>query len=258
MEKQGRTDTNNKVTSGFLTLGVTGGLLVAMLLLSFRPPNPPMVEPEGLTVDFGQDLTGFGIEEPSSQISGGAPAHKPVVESAVTQQNESTITVPDKKNTTKPTTQTTTTSTQQNTNTINSNELFDPSKLNNKGNSGSEGTAGGTGNEGSPDGDPNGYHGPGAGRGDNGSVGWNLDGRSMKAPPTLQVDHNEIGDIRVKIYVDRNGKVTKAEYERSGSTITDSYLISQSKNAAMKATFNVDKNAPEVQIGYMTFHFKLQ
>jgi hypothetical protein len=56
----------------------------------------------------------------------------------------------------------------------------------------------------------------------------------MKAKPSLQVEHNEIGDVRIKIYVDKNGKVTRAEYERSGSTITDSYLITQAKNAAMK------------------------
>lgn len=258
MENQNKRDTNNKLTSGAITAVVSGALFGLMLLFSFKPPDPPMVEPEGLTVDFGDGVTGLGLEEPSSQVSGGAPASQPKDQTVVTQNDEPTISVPDKKNTTKPTTTNSGTSTQQNTNTIDPNGLFDPSKLNNKGQTGSEGTSGGTGNEGSPDGDPNGYHGPGSGRGDDGSVGWNLDGRSMKAKPSLQVEHNEIGDIRIKIYVDRNGKVTKAEYERSGSTITDSYLISQAKSAAMKATFNVDKNAPETQIGYMTFHFKLQ
>ncbi len=85
-----------------------------------------------------------------------------------------------------------------------------------------------------------------------------LGDRKIKSPPKLSVDHNEIGDVRIKITVDRNGKVTKADYERSGSTITDTYLIAQSKAAAMKTTFAVDNNASESQIGYITFHFKLQ
>ena len=55
-----------------------------------------------------------------------------------------------------------------------------------------------------------------------------LGDRKIKSPPKLSVDHNEIGDVKIKITVDRNGKVTKADYERSGSTITDTYLIAQS------------------------------
>ena len=170
--------------------------------------------------------------------------------------------VTDKKQVAKPkvnpvatTTSTKTTTTSQ----VNKDELFDPSKINTKGDKGtSEGTSTKGGNQGSLDGHPDGNQGTGGGIGNNnGSYGLTLSGRTNVKPPTLNVAHNEIGDIKIKISVDRNGKVIKADYERSGSTITDSYLIGQAKNAALKTTFNADANASETQTGYITFHFKL-
>ena len=146
----------------------------------------------------------------------------------------------------------------ESTKPVNKDELFDPNKIKNKGDKGSssDGDKGGTGNQGDPNGIPDGGNGLGT-KGDGYDVSG-LGDRKIKSPPKLSVDHNEIGDVRIKITVDRNGKVTKADYERSGSTITDTYLIAQSKAAAMKTTFAVDNNASESQIGYITFHFKLQ
>jgi len=246
----------NKRRSSVITLLITAGIAALLFLFGFKPPVPPL-EPEGLLIDFGTSETGLGSFEPETQVSGGTPQHQPLEQEALTQNDVETVALPDKKNTDKPKTQTNTTNT--NTSNINKDELFDPNKLNTKGQTGnSEGNTTYSGNQGSQTGDPDGYHGPGAGKGDDGSIGWSLDGRSMKSKPSLQVEHNEIGDVRVKIYVDKNGKVTNAVYERSGSTITDSYLINQAIAAAKKATFNADSKAPDTQIGYITFHFKLQ
>lgn len=247
----------NKRKSGVITAAIVCGIAALLFMFGFSPPDPPL-EPEGMLIDFGTGETGLGSFEPEAVQSGGTPDYQPQDQQVVTQDEIQTLTIPDKKNTEKPKTETTANANNNNTTNINKDELFDPSKLNTKGQSGaSEGNTYAGGNQGSETGDPNGYHGPGSGRGDDGSIGWSLDGRNMKAKPYLQVEHNEVGDVRIKIYVDRNGKVTKAEYERAGSTITDSYLISQAKSAAMKATFNADPQSPEVQIGYITFHFKV-
>ena len=176
---------------------------------------------------------------------------------AITQDVEESVVIPDKKVITKPKADIKKTPVES-TKPVNKDELFDPNKIKNKGDKGSssDGDKGGTGNQGDPNGIPDGGNGLGT-KGDGYDVSG-LGDRKIKSPPKLSVDHNEIGDVRIKITVDRNGKVTKADYERSGSTITDTYLIAQSKAAAMKTTFAVDNNASESQIGYITFHFKLQ
>lgn len=246
----------NKRRSSLITAAIVCGLAALMFMFGFSPPNPPL-EPEGLLIDFGTSESGLGSFEPEAVQSGGTPDYQPQDQQVATQDEVKTVSLPDKKNTDKPKTETTTNN-NNNTTNINKDELFDPSKLNTKGQTGSsEGNTYTGGNQGSQTGDPDGYHGPGAGKGDDGSIGWSLDGRNMKSKPSLQVEHNEVGDVRIKIYVDRNGKVTKAEYERSGSTITDTYLINQAKTAAMKATFNADPKSPETQVGYITFHFKV-
>lgn len=246
----------NRRKSGAYTALICAAIVGIMFFFGFRPPEPPL-EPEGLLIDFGDSENGLGSFEPQANPASGTPISQPQDQEVATQDETPTVTVPDKKNTDKPKTETTN-NTNTNTNTINQNDLYKPGKNNTTGQSGnSEGNTYTGGNQGSQTGDPDGYHGPGAGKGDNGSIGWSLDGRNISNKPSLQVDHNEIGDVRIKIYVDRNGKVTKAEYERSGSTITDTRLINEAKSAAMKATFNADPKAPDVQIGYITFHFKL-
>lgn len=247
----------NKIKSSVITMLITGILGVFMLIVGFKPPDPPMVEGEGLLVDFGTDLTGLGELEPDAPTGGNVPVSSPDKAQVITQNIEESIVLPEKKNTTKP--NTTSTTSTSNTNTINKDDLFDLSKVNNKGQNGnsSEGNTTYGGNQGTPTGDTNGSYGPGSGTG-TGGYGLDLNGRNMTVKPSLSLDHSETGDVRIKIYVDRNGKVTKAEYERSGSTITDTYLINQAKNAALKTHYNVKQDAPEIQVGYLTFHFKLQ
>lgn len=247
---------SNKRKSGFITTGIVVMIVGIMFLLGFKPPDPPL-EAEGLLIDFGTSATGSGSFEPDTHASAPSKQSEKIKEEVATQDVVESVKLPDTKKNDKP--QTTTTTSTETKPTINEKELFDPGKINNKGQTGSsEGNTNYGGNQGNQNGDPNGYQGPGQGKGDDGKIGWDLSGRSVNNKASLVVEHNEIGDVRVKIYVDKNGRVTKAEYERSGSTITDTYLINKSKEAAMKWTFNADSKAPETQIGYITFHFKLQ
>ena len=88
------------------------------------------------------------------------------------------------------------------------------------------------------------------------SVNHTLIGRSAISITQPICQSIESGIIVVKIWVNRNGVVTKVEAPEKGSTISDIALISTVKEAAFKANFSADENAPEEQIGRMTYVFK--
>ncbi len=248
-------ESKTKRISGVITTTIVG-VLTAIMFIGFTTPAVPEGT-EGLLIDFGTDISGFGENEPAIAESSASSVTQPLEQESITQDIEESIVIPDKKVITKPKADIKKTSTET-TKPVNKDELFDPNKIKNKGTTGSssQGDKGGTGNEGDPNGIPNGGDGLG-----NTGKGYDVSGlgnRKIKSPPTLSVNHNEIGDIRIKITVDKSGNVIKADYERSGSTITDTNLIAKSKAAALKTTFTVDNNATETQIGYITFHFKLQ
>jgi hypothetical protein len=64
--------------------------------------------------------------------------------------------------------------------------------------------------------------------------------------------------VVVEVSVNQDGKVTKAAAIGKGSTVQDVKLWKAAEEAAMKATFNVKKDAPISQIGTITYIFSLQ
>ena len=96
--------------------------------------------------------------------------------------------------------------------------------------------------------------------GNNGSGGdknYNLAGRNALSKPIEKPDCNEEGFVVVKIEVDNTGKVIKADVEVKGSTNTAKCLTDPAKLAALKTRWNADPNAPNKQIGYITYRFSL-
>lgn len=65
------------------------------------------------------------------------------------------------------------------------------------------------------------------------------------------------GTVVVTIWVDQYGSVQKALAGAAGTTVTDKTLWAAARNAAMKAHFNQDTDAPAVQQGTITYIFKL-
>lgn len=117
-----------------------------------------------------------------------------------------------------------------------------------------EGNTGGTGNQGSPDGDVNSNNrngGPGGGNG----ISFSLNGRSSNLLPAPPKIHNTEGKVVVEVTVDQDGRVIKARSGVKGTTISDEELWKAAKQAALKATFNVNKNAPAAQKGTITYLF---
>lgn len=114
------------------------------------------------------------------------------------------------------------------------------------------------GDQGNPDGslESNIYGditGPGLG---NSGKGWGLNGRSLGHKPQPVSEKQEYGTVTIKIRVAKNGKVVNAQFSSKGSTTTDKYLVDLSIRESYKVTFNPDSKAPDVQVGFVTFHYK--
>lgn len=87
--------------------------------------------------------------------------------------------------------------------------------------------------------------------------GYSLSGRKAISLPIPKCTENQEGKIVAQIWVNQSGDVVRVECPATGSTINNGKLISVAKEAAHKARFNADGNAPEEQIGTITFVFKL-
>ncbi len=131
---------------------------------------------------------------------------------------------------------------------------------------GGEGEAGGAGDQGSPDGDPNSPNRTGGATGGGGGGGggnYLLGGRQALNKPKPEYQCDDQGRVVVKIYVDRNGKVTRAipgEKVPSGAatTTTSSCLFDKARAAALRTTWEGDTEAPSLQIGYIIYNFQKQ
>jgi TonB family protein len=90
-------------------------------------------------------------------------------------------------------------------------------------------------------------------------VTYNLEGRSvMGGFPLPAYNSQNQGTVVVEVTVNQDGKVTKAVAVGKGSTVQDSKLWKAAEEAALKAKFNVKKDAPINQIGTIIYVFRLQ
>ena len=243
---------NSKYISGISTAAIM--LLVILLLHAFGydPPDPPIPE-EGVEVNLGDSDFGLGDNpEPASQAANYAPPA--AQEQVVTQRTETTAPV---QSSVKPGNVTNPAATEQpkvenKEPEINKNALF-PGKRNNN-NGGSQGTSQGTGNQGSANGTPNSNN--YIGNGGNGGS-YSLAGRDAVSLPKPNYNSNNQGTVVVRIWVDQQGRVTRAEYEPKGSNTSNGDLVKQAIAAARKARFNADPKAVEEQKGTITYIFKI-
>lgn len=129
---------------------------------------------------------------------------------------------------------------------------------NTNGGTSGEGNTGGDGNQGALNGDVNSKNRTGGGTGGDG-IDFSLAGRSFgKVPPKPVYTSKAEGKVVVEITVDKNGKVLSARPGVSGTTTPDKVLHEAAKDAALKAEFDSNPNAPAVQKGTITYHFILQ
>jgi outer membrane biosynthesis protein TonB len=100
--------------------------------------------------------------------------------------------------------------------------------------------------------------GTGVGDGIGPGISYNLEGRSMILMKKPEFTIQREGIVVVEITVDRNGKVINATPGKQGSSIADKTLWDAAKKAALESKFNLKSDAPDLQIGKISYHFKLQ
>jgi len=97
--------------------------------------------------------------------------------------------------------------------------------------------------------------GTGSGTGPGSGPNFSLHGRSAKYIPIPDYTEVEQGKVVVDVWVDKNGKVTKAIAGAKGTTTSNPSLWRKAQQAALSAKFSVNQNAPEEQKGTITYNF---
>jgi hypothetical protein len=100
--------------------------------------------------------------------------------------------------------------------------------------------------------------GSGIGDGIGSGISFNLNGRSMIIIGRPAFTIQKEGIVVVEITVDKNGRVIAATPGIKGSTIVDNTLYAAAKKAALESKFNLKSDAPDRQIGSISYHFKLE
>jgi TonB family protein len=122
----------------------------------------------------------------------------------------------------------------------------------------SEGVAGGQGNQGVESGTEGvRNYGPGGGTG-NSNISYNLSGRQHQSLPKPQYNVQDEGTVTVEVRVNRAGDVIMVRAGVPKTTVSDVRLIEEARQAALKTKFDSNPNAPETQVGTITYIFKLR
>ncbi len=225
-------------------------LVLILFMISMKPPFPPRPV-IGMEVNLGYSDQGMGDIQPKkaavSQKQQPKPQPKQTDDKVVTQDVEKSINLKssktEKKVETKPDV--------PEEPVVNNKFLF--SKKSKPQDGGSEGITNKTGDQGQKNGTPNASN--YVGGGGDGDIPYSLAGRKKKSIPKPVNNSEEQGTVVVKIWVNRQGKVTNARVQVKGTTTSNSSLQNIAIKSALKAVFNSDPKAPEVQTGTITYIF---
>lgn len=117
----------------------------------------------------------------------------------------------------------------------------------------SEGETGKIGDQGKPTGDAN-AHGY-TGSGGSGGISFSLNGRTLMSLVKPDYDSEEEGVVVVRIWVNKNGMVTRVQAGVKGTTTLDGNLWKMAEKAARLSQFVPKDDAPEEQVGTITYRF---
>lgn len=236
------------------------GVLALLLILGFSTPLPLPGE-EGVEVNLGADMEGSGFAQPEKPVT--VQKTTPPPPQAKTEKVEEVVSQDIEE---APFTETTEEEIQEEEiieevveEPVEEEPQVNPAALY-KGKSDetskttSEGITGKEGDQGKPTGsvDSKKYLGQG-GFGDGPS--FSLAGRKPNFLPAPSKTFKEEGTIVVQITVNKYGKVVKAIAIDKGSNTTSTSLRKLAEQAALKAVFNANPDAAEMQRGTITYHF---
>ncbi len=234
-------------------------ILVALLFLALRTPLPLPGE-EGVEVSLGYDNAGSGLTQPEKikPIQRIQPeVIKPEPKEIITQDVEETPLIEEKiiekviqeeaveekvveeKVVEKP--------------KVNPNALYTPLKKD-EDESGNQGDGTREADQGKESGSKDSKKQDGiSGQGD--GVSFDLEGRGSIHLPKPTYNSMEQGKVVVKIWVNKQGKVTRVQSGVKGTTIADAQLRKMAGDAAQKSVFTPDPNAADLQVGTITYNF---
>jgi len=281
---------SDKYYAGIVTIVFHALLLLLFVLYKIITPLPPY-SPEGggglgVELNFGDSETGMGLSNPDELSAPVKSSPIPEEEEApllTSEEEEEAISEPAKekpkpkkeiKELKRPEPSPRITKADPVPTPVKNERLY-PGKT-----GGSEGKTGTPGNQGKPDGDPyaplytgnkgsgNGSGGGtgggsgsgngsgfGSGSGSGGGMSFNLGGRGSINLPKPAYTSEKSGRVVVDITVDQSGRVVKAKAGGRGTTVQDAELFRQAESAAKKAKFKPDPEAPEMQVGTITYNF---
>lgn len=225
--------------------------VLVLFLMAFKTPLPLPGE-EGVEVDLGMMDQGMGNlqpETPAIPMAAQPQQETSKNEEDIVTQNDDEAPALEKPKTTKPKQEQPTETPKP---TVNQRALFKGS--NNPQAGGSEGITGQPGDQGKPNGLAGIKQYDGQGGKGNGT-GYDLGGRGAKSLHRPSDDFTEEGVVVVDIWVDRAGKVMRAEVARKGTTLINNDMRQKAIQAALRSTFASDPNAPEEQHGTITYIF---
>lgn len=101
----------------------------------------------------------------------------------------------------------------------------------------------------------NSYHGQGTGKGIKENPFGN---RKVLTKPTPKYNCNEEGKVVVEIVVDKGGNVIDVKSGIKGTTNNSKCLLDACKEAALKSKWEANENAPEKQVGIISYNFSLK
>lgn len=249
------TNNKNKAIIGTILFHIVLLLCFIFLGLTYQIPPP---EEEGITINFGYQDFGSGVDEPKPTVEEKKIHNQkiinnnPVIEEISTQDLEETTNSKPKdkldKNKElkiiadeKPETE------------VNIKALY---AAKNQNRSNSQGIREKQEDQGKKDGNKTSNEYNGLSNLTNG-IAYQLVGRAIAEIKKPTYDSQQQGKVVVTIRVNRKGNVISAIAGTKGSTTTNSYLYAKAKEAALKTTFEAKMDAPEIQLGKIIYNFKL-
>lgn len=233
-------ENRNKTIAIGITVAVHAVVVAILFILALTTPLPLPGE-AGVEVNLGMYNEGMGVQQqpkPTKIVEAPKPQPEQVKEETVTQDTEEAPALEKPKPKEEP--------------KVNERALFKPVSKQEEEPS-SEGNTETPGDQGNPNGGQNinNYEGQG---GAGGGPSYDLGGRNAKSLPRPSTDFNEEGTIVVDIWVDRDGRVQKAQIGK-GTNITTTRMRQEAINKALASVFAPDKNAAELQKGTITYKF---
>ena len=232
-------DNRNRTIAAAVTVAVHAIVVVLLVIMALTTPLPLPGE-AGVEVNLGMYNQGMGVQQqpkPTKVVE--SPQPQPVTKNeTVTQDTEETPAI----DTPKP---------KKEEPKVNERALFKPAKTTET--PSSEGDTGTPGDKGNPNGgkDIANYDGQG---GSGGGPSYDLGGRNAKSLARPSSDFNEEGIIVVDIWVDRDGRVQRAQIGK-GTDIANAKMRQTATSAALASVFAPDRNAAELQKGTITYRF---